>query len=112
MVDTVQGTSIFDFSGRAEPYRPPEAGMMPHSASLRATGHSVHHQPDPAFRAFWPDLRAAGSDWARVQAAHVVGEVFHLDLGLCAHYADRTEQRAAHVVGLRTDHVLNPRAHR
>lgn len=60
-------------------------------------------------RASRPDFRAPGSRRAWVQAtqlaeaAHVVGEVLHPDLGLRPHHADRAHQRAAHVVGLRTE---------
>ena len=45
------------------------------------------------------------------EAAHVVGEVFHPDLGLGPHQADRAHQGAAHVVGLRAEDVLYPDPH-
>ncbi len=44
--------------------------------------------------------------------AHVVGEVFHPDLGLRAHDADHAHQRADHVVGLRTEDMLDPGTYR
>ena len=36
-----------------------------------------------------------------IKAAHVAGEVLHLDLGLRPHQADDAQQRATHVVGRR-----------
>jgi len=57
------------------------------------------------------------SCFARVQAAqmdetaHVVGQVLHPDLDLGPLHADHSHQRAAHVIGLRAEDMLDAHAH-
>jgi hypothetical protein len=46
------------------------------------------------------------------RSADVVGEVFHPDLGFGPEQSDGPHKRAAHVVRLRTEHVLDPDADR
>jgi hypothetical protein len=46
------------------------------------------------------------------KAAHVAGEVIHLDLGLRPHQADDEQQRAAHVVGWCAEDLFDPLAQR
>ena len=41
------------------------------------------------------------------EAAHIVGDVLHPDLGPGPHQADGAHQGAAHVVGLRTEDMLD-----
>ena len=45
------------------------------------------------------------------EAAHIVSEILHADLGLRPHQADGAHQGAAHVVGQRAEDVLNPDPH-
>jgi len=71
-----------------------------------------------SFVACWPDFIAPVSGRARGQAAeldetaHVVGKVLHPDLGLGADHADRAHQSAAHVIGLRAEHMLDAHTYR
>lgn len=71
------------------------------------SGHGALRPPRPDVSD--PDHAGQGVRRRQLhQPPHVVGKVLHPDLGLRPHQADGADQRAAHVVGLRTEDMLDP----